>query len=106
MEQEYTVQEKRNLVSTLQTQEYEVYLWLRDAYSVGWIAETMNARKRDIQKIAGIVYKTLSVRDQRDLVDQYGVLDRPITLARGKVRNSAGIDDLVFSLAMYGERNY
>jgi DNA-binding CsgD family transcriptional regulator len=61
------------LVRYLQQQEYEVYLWLLNAYSIGWIAETMGLVKRTIKTLAKNIYTILKVNDQRELIRYYFV---------------------------------
>ena len=104
----FTVEEKRNLVCSLPEKEYEIYLWLRNAYSVRWIAETLCTEKKDIKKTAAGVYKTLLVCNQRDLISQYGTLDRPKEFFSDSVSasSSVNIDSLVFDVTLYSERGY
>jgi hypothetical protein len=44
------------LVHSLPWQEYEVYLWLLQAYSIDWISETLGLEKRAVKALAGNVY--------------------------------------------------
>jgi len=52
-------------------EEYEVYVWLLEAYSIGWIAESLGLEKRKVKTLAKQVYKILEVGDQRELVRHY-----------------------------------
>ena len=66
----------KTMVSRLTQDEREVYLWLRESFSIPWIAETTMRNKREIKDIAARVYKTLEVSDQAELVVYYGALDK------------------------------
>ena len=71
-----TTTELNTLVSSLAPPELEVYFWLRESFSIRWIAETAMLDKRQIKALAKKVYKTLQVRDQRELVAHYGTLSK------------------------------
>ena len=76
MHDQVTAETLRTLVGCLSSDEREVYLWLRESFSISWIAETTMRDKREIKDIAARVYKTLEVNDQAELVVYYGSLDK------------------------------
>jgi hypothetical protein len=51
-----------------------VFVWLREAFTIKWIAETLMRDKREIKTLAAQVYKTLDVRAREELVAYYGLL--------------------------------
>jgi DNA-binding CsgD family transcriptional regulator len=71
-----TDDEKRKMVNALLRSENELYVWLRDAYSYAWIAETLLMEERDVKRNAERVYLKLGVADQRELIRVYGALDK------------------------------
>ena len=75
MQDQVTAEILRTLVDRLSPDEREIYLWLRESFSIPWIAETTMRDKREIKDIATRVYKALEVRDQAELVVYYGALD-------------------------------
>jgi DNA-binding CsgD family transcriptional regulator len=75
MEKQVTAETLETLVSRLSPVEREIYLWLRESFSIPWIAETTMRKKREIKDIAAKVYKTLEVSGQTELVAFYGTLD-------------------------------
>jgi len=79
MREQVTAETLRTLVGRLSPDEREVYLWLRESFSIPWIAETTIRDKREIKNIAARVYKTLEVSDQAELVAYYGTLDKETT---------------------------
>lgn len=88
------------LVSRLSPEEYEVYLWLLQAYSIGWIAESLGLKKRKVKTLAKKVYKTLDVSDQRELVRYYLPPDK--YAARGKPAMST--EELAYSMSCYTDQ--
>ena len=59
------------MVCRLSKEEHEVYIWLLQAYSIEWIAETLGLENRKAKTLAANVYKTLEVSDQRELIRFY-----------------------------------
>jgi DNA-binding NarL/FixJ family response regulator len=94
---------KRTKVKNLGPEEYEIYIWLREAYSLPWIGETLLLAKRDVKRRAKQVYKSLGVKNRDELILQYGVLD--------KLRSSGFWDfgvkpeDLCHALDLYHEQH-
>ena len=84
------------LVRSLPPREYQVYLWLLQAYSLDWIAETLGLEKRAVKTLAANVYRTLEVGDQRDLVRFYFVPTNESPALEG--------EKLVHSMASYTEQ--
>jgi DNA-binding CsgD family transcriptional regulator len=84
------------LVRTLPHQEYQVYLWLLQAYSLDWIAESLGLKKRDVKTLAKNVYKILGVGDQRDLVRYYFVPANESPVLQG--------EELANSMASYTDQ--
>ena len=64
------------MVSRLTQEEHEVYLWLRQCFSIAWIAETLAMEKRQVKVLAKRVFKTLDVIDQGELVRYYASPER------------------------------
>ncbi|AEF82892.1 LuxR family transcriptional regulator [Leadbettera azotonutricia] len=60
----------------LDTEEREVFPWLREFFTVPWIAETIMRGKSEVKQIAGRIYRKLGVKNQAELVYRYGVLDK------------------------------
>ncbi|MDR1837801.1 MAG: hypothetical protein LBQ89_09105 [Treponema sp.] len=76
MQDQVTAEILRTLVDRLSPDEREIYLWLRESFSIPWIAETTMRDKREIKDIAARVYKALEVSNQAELVVYYGALDK------------------------------
>ncbi len=69
-------EELRTRVKTLTAEEFRVYEWLREAYSMSWIAETLMKKRSQIRAISREVYTKLGVNNCRDLIRFYAVLDK------------------------------
>jgi len=78
MQEQVTAETLRTLVGRLSPDEREIYLWLRESFSIPWIAETTMRDKREIKDIAARVYKALEVGDQAELAVYYATLDKEI----------------------------
>ena len=76
MKQETTSADRAALLSHLTPAEHEIYLWLRQCFSIAWIAETLEMEKRQVKVLAKNVFKTLDVIDQGELVRYYAPLNR------------------------------
>jgi DNA-binding CsgD family transcriptional regulator len=88
------------LLHGLTHEEYEIYLWLRESFSIAWIAETLMRDRREIKALAARVYKALRVRDQKELIAYYGVLGRQPLASIPEQR----AEDLSFALARYSQQ--
>jgi len=76
MKNQATTETPEILVGRLAPVEREIYLWLRESFSIPWIAETTMRKKREIKGIAKKVYRTLEVSGQTELVALYGTLGK------------------------------
>ena len=70
--------EKRERVRALTPEEFEVYKWLREGYTLKWTAETLYKDLDEIRTHAKCVYHKLGVKNQRSLINPYGVLDKDV----------------------------
>ena len=71
---------KENLkqaVKSLDKAEIEMYRWLRESFSLPWVAETLFIKRSLARRLAARLYKKLRVRNQMELVHLYGTLDKP-----------------------------
>jgi DNA-binding CsgD family transcriptional regulator len=100
MNQETPTETLKTLVSRLSPEEHEVYLWLRESFSIAWIAETLMRDRRKVKALTKRVYKTLQVRNQEELTAYYGVLDRQPTAAIPEQK----AEDLSVALARYNQQ--
>jgi DNA-binding NarL/FixJ family response regulator len=100
MKDQVTAETLETLVGRLSPVEREIYLWLRESFSIPWIAETTMREKREIKDIAARVYKTLEVSDQAELVVYYGVLDKETS---GEAKNIQA-EKLAKDLALYNKK--
>ena len=101
MRDKVTAETLKTLVDSLSPDEREVYLWLRESFSIPWIAETTMRDKREIKDIAARVYKTLEVSDQAELVVYYGTLDKETSGEATDIRT----EELAKDLALYNKKN-
>jgi DNA-binding CsgD family transcriptional regulator len=71
------------LLRGLTPEEHEMFIWLREAFTIEWIAETLMRDKREVKTLAAQVYKALEVRNREELIAYYGALDKeaPRTIA-------------------------
>ena len=68
--------EKRMLVSSLAADERQIYQWLREGFSLKWAAETLQTGYADTRDSARRICKKLHVRNEREIVRYYAVLDK------------------------------
>jgi len=102
--QEITLSKQANLgdsalVNLLLPEEYNVYVWLLQAYNINWIAETLGLDKQTVKTLARNVYKTLKVNDQRDLVRYYFSPEKYAAHANGKPALTG--EELAYFMAVY-----
>ena len=71
MQENQPLRDASAMVSRLSKIEHEVYNWLLQAYSIGWISETLGMESRKVRAIAAKIYKTFEVSDQRELIRFY-----------------------------------
>ena len=100
MENQVTEETLKTLVCRLSPVEREIYLWLRESFSIPWIAETTMREKREIKDIAARVYKTLEVSDQAELVVYYGSLDKETSGEAAEIQT----EKLARDLALYNKK--
>jgi len=100
MRDQVTAETLETLVGRLSPVEKEIYLWLRESFSIPWIAETTMRDKREIKDIAARVYKTLEVSDQAELVVYYGALDKKTPGEAKDIRTEKLAEDL----ALYNKK--
>jgi DNA-binding CsgD family transcriptional regulator len=58
-------------------EEREIYKWLRELYSLRWIAETLMLDVRETKEKAIRIYRKLGVNNQKSLCRAYRALDGP-----------------------------
>jgi DNA-binding CsgD family transcriptional regulator len=93
------------LLQILTPEEHELFIWLREAFSTEWIAETLMRDKREIKVLTARVYKALEVRDRKELVAYYGALGKEALPEIPKEPiGSASPEVLAHVLACYGEK--
>ncbi|GHV80822.1 hypothetical protein AGMMS49944_26130 [Spirochaetia bacterium] len=85
-------------MSRLTPAEHEIYLWLRQGFSIAWIAETLEMEKRQVKVLAKNVFKTLDVLDLGELVRYYAPLNRSKPPAA-----AIQAEELASALAFYPE---
>jgi DNA-binding NarL/FixJ family response regulator len=85
------------LLRDLTPEEHELFIWLREAFSIEWIAETLMRDKREIKTLAAQVYKALAVESREELIAYYGTLGKEVLPEIRKAEELAGV------LARYGE---
>jgi DNA-binding NarL/FixJ family response regulator len=100
MRDQVTAETLETLVGRLSPDEREIYLWLRESFSIPWIAETTMREKREIKDISARVYKTLEVNDQAELVVYYGTLDKVTSEEATDIRT----EKLAKDLALYNKK--
>jgi DNA-binding NarL/FixJ family response regulator len=101
MKNQVTAEALETLVGRLSPVEREIYLWLRESFSIPWIAETTMREKREVRNIAAKVYKTLEVGDQTELVARYGTLGKEISEEVTDIRT----EKLANDIALYNNKN-
>jgi len=82
-------------VSRLKPEEYEVYVWLLQAYSISWISETLGLEKKKVNSLASIVYKTFEVKDQRELIKYF------VSLKKYETKPPQNLEDFAYAMASY-----
>ena len=87
------------LVSRLPPKEYSVYIWLLQAYSVNWIAETLGLEKRTVKNLSKKVYAALNVDGQRELIRYYLSLEKYAAYTNSKTEQKE--EDIAYSMACY-----
>ena len=95
-----TAETLETLVGRLSPDEREIYLWLRESFSIPWIVETTMREKREIKDIAARVYKTLEVRNQDELVVYYGTLGKETSGEATDIQT----EKLAGDLALYNKK--
>jgi len=100
MKKQATAETPETLVVRLSPVEREIYLWLRESFSIPWIAETTMREKRKIKDIAKRVYKTLEVSGQTELVARYGTLGKETSGEVTEIRT----EKLANDLALYNKK--
>ena len=83
------------LVNSLKPEEYDVYIWLLQAYSIDWISETLGMESRKVRALAANIYKTLEVGDQRELIRHY------VTPNKYETKPLQNAEDFAYSMASY-----
>jgi DNA-binding CsgD family transcriptional regulator len=103
MDKDSAIEAKRIRVKNLGPAEYEVYLWLREAYSLPWIAETLFIEKRELKRRTARLLKSLGVKNQYELIQQYGALDKPLEKLTKAVKCPIRTEELCMALVLYQE---
>ena len=68
--------ELRKRVSTLTPDEVQVYKWLRESYSLRWIAETLMRTRSEVRTLTNQVCRKLGVSSTRGVIRYYAILDK------------------------------
>ena len=92
------------LVNRLMPEEYEVYIWLLQAYSINWIAESLGLEKKKVRALAGNVYAALKVSDQRELIRYYFLPDKFAALVPADGKPALPAEALAYSMASYTDQ--
>ena len=100
MKNQATAETLEILVGRLSPVEREIYLWLRESFSIPWIAETTMRKKREIKGIAARVYKTLEVKSQTELVECYGTMGKETSGEATDIQT----EKLARDLALYNKK--
>jgi len=87
------------LISSLKPEEYNVYIWLLQTYSIRWISETLDIKTSKVRSLAAKIYKKLEVKNQRDLIRHY------ITPEKYKVEPFQNLENIAYSMALYTDQN-
>ena len=82
-------------VSRLKPEEYEVYIWLLQAYSIKWISETLGLKSKKVKSLASNVYKTFEVKNQRDLIKYF------VSLKKYESKPPHNLEDFAYAMASY-----
>jgi len=68
--------ELRRRVSVLTPDEVQVYKWLRESYSLRWIAETLMKKQSEVRTLTKQVCRKLGVGNTRGVIRFYAILDK------------------------------
>jgi len=82
-------------ISRLKPEEYEVYIWLLQAYSIAWISETLGLKSRKVKSLASNVYKTFEVKNQRELIKYF------VSLKKYESKPPHNLEDFAYAMASY-----
>jgi len=82
-------------VSLLKPAEYEVYIWLLQAYSIAWISETLGLESKKVKSLASNVYKKFKVRNQRELIKYF------VSLKKYESKLPHSPEDFAYMMASY-----
>jgi len=83
------------LLSRLKPEEYDVYIWLLQSYSVRWISETLGLTNMKVRKLAAGVYKTLKVNNQRELIHNF------VSVNKYEKKPQLSGEDFAYAMASY-----
>ena len=82
-------------VSRLKPEEYEVYIWLLQAYSIAWISETLGLERKKVKSLASNVFKKFEVKNQRDLIKYF------VSLKKYVSKPPPNLEDFAYTMASY-----
>jgi len=82
-------------VSRLKPEEYEVYIWLLQAYSITWISETLALKSKKVKSLASNVYKKFEVKNQRELIKYF------VSLKKYESKPPHNLEDFAYAMASY-----
>jgi len=82
-------------ISRLKPEEYEVYIWLLQAYSITWISETLGLKSKKVKSLASNVYKTFEVKNQRELIKYF------VSLKKYESKPPHNLEDFAYTMASY-----
>jgi len=82
-------------VSLLKPEEYEVYIWLLQAYSIAWISETLGLKSKIVKSLALNVYKKFEVKNQRELIKYF------VSLKKYESKPPHNMEDFAYTMASY-----
>ena len=89
------LRDSSSFVSRLKPEEYEVYIWLLQAYSITWISETLGLKTKRVKSLASNVYKTFEVKDQRELIKYF------VSLKKYESKPPHNLEDFAYTMASY-----
>jgi len=81
--------------SRLKPEEYEVYIWLLQAYSMAWISETLGLKSKKVKSLASNVYKKFEVKNQRELIKYF------VSLKKYESKPPHNLEDFAYTMASY-----
>jgi len=82
-------------VSRLKPEEYEVYIWLLQAYSIAWVSETLGLKSKKVKSLASNVYKKFEVKNQRELIKYF------VSLKKYESKPPHNLEDFAYTMASY-----